>query len=278
VKPYYQHAGITIYHGDCREVMAQLPATSVDLVFTSPPYNLGTTTGGGFPNKRMGHYPADATFGKKRGGMGKWASAALAYGYGTHADAMPHEEYVEWQNQVLKDCWRLISDSGAIFYNHKPRVLGGVCVTPLDYNPGLPVRQIVIWARSGGINFSPAFYLPMHEWIVVFAKPDFRLKSKGASGVGDVWSITQEMNNNHPAPFPIELPLRALETADPRLVLDPFCGSGTTLRAAKDLGISAIGIEIEERYCEMAAKRLAQECLPLAEVGAAKEAKEKKDE
>lgn len=261
VRPYYEEGGITIYHGDCMEIMPQLAAGSVDLVFTSPPYNLGTTTGGGFPNKRMGHYAADAAFGKKRGGMGKWASAALAHGYGVHEDAMPHDEYVAWQKRILTECWRLIGDAGAIYYNHKPRVLAGICVTPLDYNPGLPVRQVVIWARSGGINFSPAFYLPMHEWIVVIAKPDFRLKSKGASGVGDVWSITQEMNNDHPAPFPISLPLRALETVEPRSVLDPFMGSGTTLRAAKDLGIPAIGIEIEERYCEMAVERLSQEAL-----------------
>jgi site-specific DNA-methyltransferase (adenine-specific) len=167
----------------------------------------------------------------------------------------------------LRDCWRLLSETGAIFYNHKPRVQGGVLWTPLALNPGLPVRQIIVWARAGGINFSPSFYCPTHEWIVVFARAAWRLRSKGASGVGDVWSIPQEPNPDHPAPFPEALPLRAIETVDAPRVLDPFAGSGTTLVAAKRLHRQAIGIEISERYCEIAARRLSQEALPL-EMGA----------
>ena len=65
----------------------------------------------------------------------------------------------------------------------------------------------------------------------------------------------------HPAPFPESLPRRALETTDAASVLDPFMGSGTTLRAAKSLGKRATGIDCEERYCEMAARRLSQEVL-----------------
>ena len=86
--------------------------------------------------------------------------------------------------------------------------------------------------------------------------------------VGDVWEEHQETNNPHPAPFPIGLPARAIETTAPALTLDPFMGSGTVLRSAKNAGRRAIGIEIEERYCEIAAKRLAQEALPLSEATA----------
>jgi len=262
MKPYYQHGGIVIWHGDCREILPLLPAASIDLVFTSPPYNLGNTTGGGFPD-RFGHY-LKSTGLSGRGGGGKWGGGALANGYGVHNDDMPHETYLAWQGAVLEACWRLLTDRGAIFYNHKPRVLDGRLVPPLDYVPA-PLRQFVrqeiIWKRSGGINFSPAFYLPMHERIVVLARRDFRLTSKGASGVGDVWDEHQETNNSHPAPFPIGLPARAIETTAPELTLDPFMGSGTTLRAAKDAGRQAVGIEIEERWCEMAARRLQQEVL-----------------
>lgn len=266
MKPYYEHGGIAIYHGDCREVLPIL-APGFDLVFTSPPYNLGVTTGGGFPT---GHYSADAPMGK-RGGKGKWPNAAIANGYGVHGDAMPPAEYEAWQRETLAYCWQLLSDDGAIFYNHKPRVQGGELWTPLSLNPGLPVRQIIIWARSGGINFSPSFYVPTHEWIIVFAKAGFRLKSKGASGVGDVWVVPQEANPDHPAPFPSALPLRALETTTTTHVLDPFCGSGTTLEAAKLLQRKATGIEINERYCEIAARRLSQEVLPLGEAQPAAE-------
>ena len=119
------------------------------------------------------------------------------------------------------------------------------------------MRQIITWARAGGMNFAPTHYVPTYEWIIVFAKPDWRLKSKAASGVGDVWRVPQEPSD-HPCPFPIGLPARAIESAGPRTVLDPFAGSGTTLRAAKDAGVHAVGIEKSERYCEMIVKRLAQ--------------------
>jgi len=180
---------------------------------------------------------------------------------------MPHAEYVTWQHDVLSKCWAGLSDRGAIFYNHKPRVLGGEVVTPLTYNPGLPVRQIVIWARAGGVNFSPAFYLPTHEWIVILAKPAFRLRDKAASGAGDVWYIPQGPDPEHPAPFPLKLAATAIETTPAGTILDPFAGSGTTLRAAKNLGRRAIGIEIESKYCAIAVNRLRQEGLALPPEG-----------
>ena len=203
-----------------------------------------------------GHYSDDAPLGKKRGGCGKWNGGALASGYGDYDDAMPLEEYEAWQRDTLTTLWSLITEDGAIFYNHKPRIQAGVLWTPLAVNPGLPVRQIVIWARAGGINFTPAFYVPMHEWIVIFAKPAWRLKSKGASGAGDVWNISQESGTPHPAPFPEKLPLTAIETTAAKMVLDPFVGWGTTLLAAKRLGVQAVGIERDERNCELAVRRL----------------------
>lgn len=249
-----EHIGnATLYLGDCRDVLPTLGM--VDAVITSPPYNLGTTSGGGFPGKRLGHYSADAPM-RGRGGQGKWPGAALADGYGIHDDAMPHDEYVAWQKHILAECWSRLGPDGAIFYNHKPRVLSGHLVTPLDYNPDLPVRQIVIWARAGGINFSPAFYLPTHEWLVIFAKPEFRLRDKAASGAGDVWYIPQQANPDHPAPFPVELPARVLETTDCKVVLDPFAGIGTTGVACARAGRAFIGIEIEPRYFDIACRRI----------------------
>lgn len=247
--------GVTLYLGDCLDV---LPIVGeVDLVVTSPPYNLGNTTGGGFSGKRQGHYSANAGM-SKRGGSGKWSGGALANGYGLHSDDMPHEQYVEWQNAILDACWARLSDTGAIYYNHKPRVMDGALVTPLAYNPGLPVRQIVVWARAGGINFSPSFYVPTHEWVVIFAKDGFRLKSKGASGVGDVWYIPQEADLEHPAPFPLKLAVQAIETTPAARVLDPFCGSGTTGVAAVKCGRSFTGIELEPKYFDLSCRRIAE--------------------
>lgn len=244
----------TLYLGDCLEILPTLG--KVDAVFTSPPYNLGNTSGGGMPGKRLGHYPENAGL-SYRGGSGKWSGGALAHGYEDYDDARPHEEYIEWQKKIVTLCWNLLSENGSIFYNHKPRVLNGRVVLPTEYLPLLPIRQVVIWARAGGVNFSPAFYLPTHEWIVIIAKDDFRLKSKGASGVGDVWYIPQEANTPHPAPFPVALPARAIETIDAQTILDPFMGSGTTGVACANLGRSFIGIEIEEKYFDIACRRIA---------------------
>lgn len=248
--PYYQDDAITIYHGDCREVLPLMPM--VDLVFTSPPYNLAAS-----PWPHLGHWkPGDSV-----GGKSKWRNGSDASGgvhYESHDDGMAWPEYVSWQRAVLALCWERLADDGAIFYNHKPRVIGGKLWLPLELTDGLPLRQIVIWARAGGMNFNPTAYVPTHEWVMMLAKPDWRLRDKAASGAGDVWRIPQELNNDHPAPFPVALPRTAIETTSARMILDPFMGSGTTLRAAKDLGRKAIGIEIEERYCEVAANRMAQ--------------------
>lgn len=246
----------TLYLGRCEGVLPTL--SGIDQIVTSPPYNLGNTTGGGFIGRRLGHYSVDAGLGRKRGGAGKWSGGALANGYGTCSDDLPHDRYVTWQHEVLRLCWQALSETGAIYYNHKPRVLDGLLVSPLDYNPGLPVRQIVIWSRAGGVNFSPAFYLPTHEWVVILAKPDFRLRDRAASGIGDVWYIPQEAGTDHPAPFPVELPLRAIETTTAELVCDPFCGSGSTGVACARLGRRFIGIEQNERWFDLTCRRIEQ--------------------
>lgn len=244
--PYYQDESVTLYHGDCVEVLPSL--ADIDLIFTSPPYNLGVSSGGGF-----------AATGRK---TGTWSGGPLADGYACHDDAMPLDEYEAWQRTVLRLCWASLGEAGAIFYNHKPRVQNGLLWTPLSLNPNLPLRQIVTWRRPGGMNFAPTHFLPMYEWILILAKPDFRLRSKGASGLGDVWECPPERAvTEHPAPFPVGLPARAIEGANPALVLDPFSGSGTTLVAARDAGVRSIGIELSERYCEIAAQRLAQDVL-----------------
>lgn len=243
--------------GDCLDILPTLG--KVDAVITSPPYNLGDTSGGGFPAAKIGHYSAEARM-TARGGQGKWAKASaadgIAHGYGAHDDAMPHGEYVAWQKSIVALCWACLGESGAIFYNHKPRVLNGILVTPFAYLPDLPVRQVVIWARAGGMNYSPAFYVPTHEWVVIIAKPDFRLRDRSASGLGDVWYIPQEANDLHPAPFPVKLPLNILETTTAAHVLDPLMGSASTAIACIKRGRRFTGIELSEKHFETACNRI----------------------
>jgi modification methylase len=232
----------SLFIGDCISVMKTFDEKITDYIITSPPYNLGTSSGGGFPTKKNG----------------KWNGGELANGYLSHDDSMSVGEYRNWQREFLLEAWRLVSDQGAIFYNHKPRIQNGLVELPTEWNPGLPLRQIIIWKRKGGINFSSSFFLPTHEYILVFAKPGFRLKNKGVSGIGDVWEMACDLKNKHPAPFPLELPEKILSSVKRGngIVIDPFCGSSTTGVAAINNGYYFIGIDKEEKYIEMSVNRL----------------------
>ena len=228
-----------IHQGDCIEVMRTLPADSVRVVVTSPPYNIKNSTGNGLKN----------------GNGGKWPKAALQSGYAEHDDSMPHEAYVEWQRACLTEMMRLLRPDGAIFYNHKWRVQNGLLQDRADIVEGFPVRQILIWQRAGGINFNPGYFLPNYEVVYLIAKPEFRLAPK-ANAAGCVWQITQESDNPHPAPFPVELASRCIESVGEGPVLDPFIGSGTTAIAAEQAGLEWIGIDKSEAYVRMAEERL----------------------
>ena len=228
-----------VHLGDCIKIMDKMPAGSIDLIVTSPPYNLRTSTGNGM----------------KDGRGGKWERAKLIDGYETHGDNMPHDEYVKWQKACIRSMMRVISDNGAIFYNHKWRVQGGLLQTREDIVSEFPVRQIIIWQRSGGINFNAGYFLPTYEVIYLICKSKFRLASK-ANAIGDVWNIPQSSNNPHPAPFPVELAQRCIQSTNARIILDPFIGSGTTGIAAESSKRDWIGIEVSKGYCKLARERI----------------------
>jgi modification methylase len=225
--------------GDSLSVMRQMPDKCVDLVVTSPPYNLKNSSGNGM----------------KDGRGGKWSGAALVNGYSHYDDNMPHEEYAQWQYDCLKEMYRLLKDDGAIFYNHKWRVQNGLIQDRQDIIRDMSVRQIIIWKRKGGINFNAGYFLPTYEVIYLIPKPDFKLVPK-ANAYGDVWEFTQEMKNEHPAPFPVALIDRIVSSTNAQIILDPFMGSGTTAIVAMGLKRSYIGIELSPDYCKMAEKRI----------------------
>lgn len=228
-----------IIQGDCLDVMRQLSDNSIDLIVTSPPYNLKNSTGNGM----------------KDGRGGKWKNAELVHGYSHHDDCMPHEEYAQWQRNCLTEMLRIIPDNGAIFYNHKWRVQDGLLQDRQDIVGDFPVRQIIIWRRKGGINFNPGYFLPTYEVIYLIAKPHFKLVPK-TNAYGDVWEFKQEMNNPHPAPFPVALIDRIISSTYAATVLDPFMGSGTTAIAAMMNKVDYLGIEISPEYIAMAEKRI----------------------
>lgn len=132
----------TIICGDAVTEMEKLPDGCIDLIVTSPPYNLKNSTGNGM----------------KYGRGGKWANAALVNGYATYDDNMPYREYVEWQRSCLAEMLRLIGEEGAIFYNHKWRVQRGLIQDTHEIVEGFPVRQIIIWKRKGGSISIPVIF------------------------------------------------------------------------------------------------------------------------
>jgi site-specific DNA-methyltransferase (adenine-specific) len=207
VKPYYQDDWVTIYHGDCREVIASLPGR-FDLTLTDPPYGVSMTYGS------------------------------------TYLD-----DEADWVLPIIEDC-RVMSSVVLVTpglrnaWNY-PKPTWALCWG----KPGSPRRSDL-----GGFN----------EWepVLMYGKRRIYNDFKRLPA----WNNTTPDAADHPCPKPLKLMHWLVEIGcDPGgLVFDPFMGSGTTLRAATNLGRRAIGIDIEERYCEIAVQRCAQEVLALA--------------
>lgn len=227
MKPYYQHAGITIYHGDCREVLPQLPAC--DLLLCDPPY------GSGLAVDFAERFKTKA---------GKWWNRDNRRGQARHIP--------------------IVGDDGPfdpahlLEYSAKVRVLWG----GNWYASRLPDRGgWWIWdKRNGKRDVTQA------EWPMSEAELAWTDKGKGARVFRYTWfGLIRDGDHGehyHPTQKPTALMRWCIETAGTEgLVVDAYCGSGTTLVAAKSLNLPAIGIEIEEKYCEIAAKRLSQEVL-----------------
>jgi hypothetical protein len=151
--------------GDALDLMCVMPDESVDLVITSPPYNLKNSTGNGM----------------KDGRGGKWERAALKNGYSHHADCMPHEQYVAWQRACLSEMMRLIPEDGAIFCNHKWRVQNGFLQDRSDIVAGW--QGLVAAIDRPELASDPRFATRMqrvHNQIALqdTLRPIFRLRSR----------------------------------------------------------------------------------------------------
>ena len=205
MKPYYEHAGITIYHGDCREI---LPSLKADVVVTDPPYGTGCAPRGG---RVAGTIDRDSA------------------------------QWPEWD--AFDPSWLALWDGPAA-------VFCGIRMTHA-LGAAMGADGLLIYVKSNpnplGSSFEPC------------VTRGFRSR-----GRQHITAYNAFNGQQHPTQKPLEVMRFVVKAAPEGTVLDPFMGSGTTLRAAKDLGRKAIGIEIEERYCEIAAKRLAQEVLPFA--------------
>ena len=231
MKPYYQDSYCTIYNADCLDVwgLDVVP----DLVITSPPYNLGKN-----------HHTAS----KKTG---------------CYDDNMPESEYQEWQQDVLEACFR--NTTGDMFYNHQHRIRGGVLIRPDDWitDTEWSERQEIVWNR-GSPNMDKCRFFPFTERIYWLTRDVTSTSFKNILNLTDDWHISPVgSQGKHTRQFPLAIPKNIIACCSPSIVLDPFVGGGTTLRACKDAGCKGIGFEKQEWACEIAANRLAQEVLAL---------------
>lgn len=229
--PYYEHRGITLYHGDCREILPELESGSADMAITDPPYLVSY--------------------------RGRWGSDWE----GIQGDSDP-----SWLEPAFVEIWRVLKQDSLClsFYGwpHADTFLGAWKLVGFR-----PVSLIVFLKQKWGLGY---FSRTQHETAYLLAKNH---PPRPESAMSDVipW------NHIHLPFHPNEKPLNAIVqlvsvyTSPGDCILDPFVGSGTTLLAARNQGRRAIGIEIEEVYCEWAAMRLSQESFDFEEPSPAAE-------
>lgn len=244
MKPYYEQSGITIYHADCRDVLPTL--ASVGHVITDPPYaiseeGLWHIGRPGKGRRRFDFFPKGT----------EWA------------------EMIEMVIAAAALTLPLIAANGSAYWWVGHREFGPL--VSLFESAGWKTR-FMVWAKLAPSPPPPGSGWPSGAELCVYAfRPGRTWNHDGttppASNVFHVDSCRngQPGKVGHPTQKPeaVISPLMLASTNNGDAILDPFMGSGTTLVVAKRLGRRAIGIELEERYCEIAVRRLQQEALPL---------------
>lgn len=239
MQPYYSENGITIYHGDCVELLPSIP--QVDLVLTDPPYP-GLT--GGYSFSGLGGVAKQVNKSHSVGDPWSahldWVAGAVAcaeYGLMTFTTyhSLPELAYAFGSLRRV-----------ALLTWHKRNA-------PCTGKNVPRFTEEYIWCVAKAVGL---------KWDV-FDSTLIDIPKLATGCMATERFVDEQGRAIHPTQKP-EVLMRYLLGVGGKTILDPFMGSGTTLRAAKDLGREAIGIEIEERYCEMAANRLSQEVLQFA--------------
>ncbi|MBE0670880.1 MAG: site-specific DNA-methyltransferase [Anaerolineales bacterium] len=248
-KIHFQNEQFTLIQGDVltTEFIAE---SSVDLIVTSPPYNVDIQ-------------------------------------YNSHKDDVSYAEYLEFSKKWMTRCFDWLKDDGRFCLNipldknKGGQQSVGADLTTIAKQIGFQYHSTIIWnegnisrrtAWGSWMSASAPYVIAPVELIVVLYKKNW--KKTSGSKVSDVdrqefmdwtngmWTFNGESKKKigHPAPFPIELPRRCVKLFSyvGDVVLDPFCGSGTTLIAAVSNNRKGIGIDVDKKYCELAQKRIAE--------------------
>lgn len=222
-EPYYRDDQVTLYLGDCREVPEWL---SADVLVTDPPYGMAYVSNFRTASAKAAPIAGDEDPDLRDAVLSQWPASRPAVVFGT---------------------WRVPPPPGE-------------------------VQRLVWWKRNAGPGMGN-LAMPWgtaHEEVYILGAGWDRTKA-GVRRVGSVVTTDAVMGGSdglvaryeHPTAKPVALLESLIAACPPGVVADPFAGSGTTLVAARNLGRMAIGVELDEAYCEVIAKRLAQDCLPL---------------
>jgi site-specific DNA-methyltransferase (adenine-specific) len=254
--PFFQCNDAAIYNGDCLEILWAIPENSIDMIFADPPYKL-SNDGFTCQNGKM-----------VKVNKGKWDKSS-----GFEEDTLFHNEWIGACRRVLKPegtiwisgTYHSIYQCGYLLQKNNFHILNDIVWFKPNASPNLSCRfftasqETILWARKDKKAKHIFNYMAMKNG----SFPEDKLKKENTQ-MRSVWSITTPRNEEkehgkHPTQKPLELLKRIVlaSTNAHDVVLDPFCGSGTTGVACKSLGDrSFMGIEIDRNYCEMAKKRL----------------------
>lgn len=249
-EPYFESNNILIYKDDILKITA-IPENSIDLIVTSPPYNIDIH-------------------------------------YNSNADNLTYDDYLEFSRKWIKKCYDLAKNDGRFCLNipldknKGGQQSVGADITKIAKDVGWKYHSTIIWnegnisrrtAWGSYLSASAPYVIAPVELILVLYKNNWKktsgsrksdiTKAEFMQWTNGIWSFSGESKKRvgHPAPFPIELPRRCIKlfTFLGDTVLDPFVGSGTTLIAAYLNNRKGIGVDIDKRYCDLAIKRLQQE-------------------
>lgn len=243
---FFEDNQVTIYNEDFLR-SSHLSKNSIDLIITSPPYNVDVK-------------------------------------YNSHDDNLNYDEYLKFSEEWLKKSFELAKDDGRLCLNipidknKNGQQSVYADLTVVAKNVGWKYHSTIIWneqnisrrtAWGSWMSASAPYVIAPVEVIVVLYKEQWKKKAKGVSDItrdefiewtNGVWSFNGESGKRigHPAPFPVELPKRCIKLFSyvGDTVLDPFLGSGTTLVACVETGRKGIGFEIDKKYCDLAEERI----------------------
>lgn len=246
---FFKTDSVSVYQDDFVKTTALEPGT-VDLIVTSPPYNVDIQ-------------------------------------YGKHDDASPYEQYLQFSEQWLTKAFELAKPDGRMCLNIPlDKNKGGqqsVCadLTTIAKKVGWKYQSTIIWneqnisrrtAWGSWLSASAPYVIAPVEVIVILYKEEWKKQNPGTSDIArqefldwtnGVWTFNGESKKRigHPAPFPLELPRRCIKlfSYKENLVLDPFLGSGSTLVAAMQTGRHGVGFDLDADYCALAKKRISNE-------------------